>query len=130
MSLPLAEKLERMIEYYHHWGKPALTNEQIAEKLSERLGQVIEPAYIAGLRSGAEIAIPRDVAEALCAVLGVTDVRLLLPTGDEDVDLDLQVQMWTLVRDRGVQHVAARAITRDKLRELISDLRALPPRTE
>ncbi|MFF5037876.1 hypothetical protein [Nocardia salmonicida] len=129
MSLPLAEKLERMIEYNHRWGEPALTNDQIAAGLTERLGRTVEPAYIESLRSGAVLVIPRDIAEALCALCGVTDVGILLPNGDEDVDLDLRVQLWTLVRDRGVQHVAARAMTRDKLRELIADLQALPPRT-
>lgn len=130
MSLPLAVKIEHMIEYNHPWGAPPLTNEQIAAELTKKVGHDIEPGYIASLRDGSTDTLPRDVAEALCTLCGVTDVGLLLPRGDEDVDLDMQVQIWTLARDRGVQHLAARAITREKMRELIADLRALPPRTQ
>ncbi|WP_196812210.1 hypothetical protein [Nocardia sp. CNY236] len=118
-----------MIEYAHRWNEPALSNEQIATELTKQLGRTIEPAYIENLRNGTTVVIPRDIAETLCALCGVTDVAYLLPHGDEDVDLDLRVQLWTLARDRGVQHVAARAITRDKLGELIADLQALPART-
>ncbi len=127
--MPLAEKIERMIAFAHRWDEPALDDTQIAAELTRRLGRPVEPADIAGLRDGSVTLIPRDVAAELCALCGVTDKGYLLPEGDEDVDIDLRLQLWTLARDRGVQHVAARAMTRDKLRELIADLRALPVRT-
>lgn len=130
MSLPLADKIERMVEFAHRWDEPTLSNEQIAAELTVRLGRPVEGADIAGLRNGSVAAIARDMAVELCALCGVTDVGYLLPVGDEDIDLDLRLQLWTLARDRGVQHVAARAMTRDKLRELIADLRALPARTQ
>jgi len=129
MSLPLAEKIDHMIAFAHRWEEPALNDTQIAAELTTQLGRVITAADITGLRAGSTREIPGDVAAALCALCGVTDVGYLLPDGDEDIDLDLRIQMWTLARDRGVQHVAARAMTRDKMRELIADLRALPART-
>lgn len=129
MPLPLADKIERMISFAHRWDAPALNDEQIAAELTCKLGRTVEPADVAGLRTGSTVAIAPDLAAALCALCGVTDVGYLLPEGDEDIDIDLRLQLWTLARDRGVQHVAARAMTRDKLRELIADLRALPART-
>lgn len=129
MALSLASKIDRMIEFAHRWDEPAMNDEQIAAALTEALGRNVDPDEIADLRSGSVLMIGRELATALCALCGVTDVAYLLPVGDEDVDLDLRLQLWTLARDRGVQHVAARGVTRDKLRELIADLRALPPRT-
>ncbi|WP_331765139.1 hypothetical protein [Nocardia sp. NBC_01388] len=129
MTLSLAEKIDRMIGFAHRWDEPAMSNEQIAAALAEALGRAVQPADIADLRSGSVLVISRELAAALCALCGVTDVGYLLPVGDQDVDIDLRLQLWTLARDRGVQHVAARAMTRDKLRELIADLRALPART-
>ncbi|MEV6364893.1 hypothetical protein [Nocardia asteroides] len=129
MALSLAGKIDRMIAYSHRWDEPAMNNEQIAAALTEALGRTVDPAEIAALRTGSVLEVTREVADALCALCGVTDVAYLLPVGDEDVDIDLRLQLWTLARDRGVQHVAARALTRDKLRELIADLRALPART-
>ncbi|WP_216897354.1 hypothetical protein [Nocardia alni] len=129
MPLPLAEKIGRMIEFAHRWGEPALVDEEIATELTTQLRRTITPAEISALRDGSTIEIPRDLATALCALCGVTDVGYLLANGDEDVDIDLRLQLWTLARDRGIRHVAARAMTRDKMRELISDLRALPTRT-
>ncbi|MFE1596571.1 hypothetical protein [Nocardia sp. NPDC058705] len=119
-----------MIEFAHRWDEPALSEDQIAAELTNKLGRPVEPSFVKSLRSGATTEIDRDVAAALCAICGVTDVAYLLPIGDEDVDIDLRLQLWTLARDRGVQHVAARALTREKLRELIADLRALPARTQ
>lgn len=130
MSMPLANKIERMIAYSHRWGEPAKNNEQIAAELTSRLGRTVEPSYVVDLRTGTITDIPRDIATELCTMFGVEDLGYLLPTGDEDIDRDMQLRLWTLVRDRGVQHVAARALTRDKLRELIADIEALPPRTE
>ncbi|RJO77610.1 hypothetical protein D5S18_07675 [Nocardia panacis] len=118
-----------MVAYSHAWDEPAMTNEQIAAALTEALERTVDPAEIAALRSGSVLEITREVAGALCTLCGVTDVAYLLPVDDEDVDIDLRLKMWTLARDRGVQHLAARALTRDKLRELIADLRALPLRT-
>ncbi|WP_162958373.1 hypothetical protein [Nocardia yunnanensis] len=118
-----------MIAYSHRWDEPAIDNLKIAAALTEALGRTVDPGEIAALRTGSVVEITREVAEELCALCGVTDVAYLLPVGDEDVDIDLRLQLWTLARDRGVQHVAARALTRDKLRELIADLRALPVRT-
>ncbi|WP_280462222.1 hypothetical protein [Nocardia carnea] len=130
MSVPLSVKLEHMIEYNHRWGEPPLSNAQLAAQLSDQLGRTIEPGYIASLRDGTTVVVPRDVGEALCRICGVTDMDYLVSDRDADIDTDLRVQIWTLVRDRGVQHVAARSLTRDKLRELIADLKALPPRTQ
>lgn len=129
MALSLADKIDRMIAYSHRWGEPAMSNEQVAAALTEALGRTVAADEIEALRTGSVLKVTREFAEALCALCGVTDVAYLLPVGDEDVDIDLRLQLWTLARDRGVQHVAARALTRDKLRELIADLRALPPRT-
>lgn len=128
MSVPLSDKIEHLIAFAHRWDEPALSNEQIAAELTTQLGRTIEPPYIASLRAGTTVLIPRDIAEALCTLCGITDMTYLVPHGDEDIDTDLRVQLWTLARDRGVQHVAARAITREKLREMIADLKALPTR--
>ncbi|WP_141717291.1 hypothetical protein [Nocardia altamirensis] len=131
MPLPLPAKIDRLVEYSHRYGEPAMTNPQIADALTERLGRTVTSAFIAALRDGSTSDIPKDLAAELCALCRCPDPAYLTPARDEDVDIDQRLRLWTLARDRGLKHLAARApgaMTREMMEELIADIGALPLR--
>ncbi len=132
MPVPLPVKIDRLIEYSHRYGEPAMTSAQIGAALTERLGRTVTPAFIESLRDGSTTEIPADLAAELCALCRCPDPAYLTPVCDEDVDIDQRLRLWTLARDRGLKHLAARApgaMTHAMLEELIADITALPPRT-
>lgn len=131
MPLPLPAKIDRLLEYSHRYGEPAMTTAQIADALTERLGRTVTPTFIASLRDGSNTTIPADLAAELCALCRCPDPAYLTPVLDEDVDIDQRLRLWTLARDRGLKHLAARApgaMTHEMMEELIADIAALPLR--
>lgn len=131
MALPLADKIERLVDFAHKYGDPAMTTDQIAAALTTKLGRAVEPAQIAALRDGSTTVIAdSDLARQLCRLCHCLDDSYLMPVGDEDIDTDLRLRLWILARDRGVEHLAARApwgtMTREMLEELIADLEMRP----
>ncbi|WP_331761188.1 hypothetical protein OG225_42770 (plasmid) [Nocardia sp. NBC_01377] len=129
MALPLAEKIERLIAFAHRYGEPALSSEQIAAALTPRVARVVTVDQITALRDGSMTEIADDLARELCQLCHCLDDSYLTPIGDEDIDIDQRLRLWTLARDRGLEHLAARApgtMSRPMLEELIADIELRP----
>jgi hypothetical protein len=126
-SPTLAAKLDRLFAFYHARTEPELTHQDVAIILGQRTGRVLDPDLLTEVRAGRVTELDRDVADALCALFGVDSVYLR-ESGSRDIDIDQRLCLWTLARDRGLNHLAARSVqlTRERLQELIDEIAAAP----
>ncbi|MFD1812067.1 hypothetical protein [Rhodococcus gannanensis] len=126
-SPDLRQKLDRLFAYFHRRNDPELTTVEVATMATEHCGTTVSPTLLDAARSGAIDALPPTVADALCDVFGV-DRDYLRLTGGRDIDIDQRLRLWTAIRDRGLQHFAARAadLSRDDLEHLIDEVNRFP----
>ena len=128
--LTLKTKLDRLFEWGHEVGDLERTNDNVTRAISQRLGTVVSSTLIADARSGARTELPADVAAALCTEFGINSAYLDSGSTEEEVLLlDLRIQLFTLIRDRGLQHLLFRSHKLDvhDLRHLIEFLREQNP---
>jgi len=125
--LTLASKLDRLFAFYHARTEPELGHHDVAIILGQRIGRVIDPQILTDARAGRRDSLDPEICDALCALFGV-EPSYLRESGGRDVDIDLRLCLWTLARDRGLHHIAARcaAISRDQMQKLIDEIAAEP----
>ncbi|EME23402.1 hypothetical protein [Rhodococcus triatomae] len=122
-SPSLRQKLDRLFAYFHRRDEPEPTTVAVAAMATEHSGTAVSPDLLDAARCGEVDALPTAVADALCDVFGV-DRDYLRLSGGRDIDIDQRLRLWTAVRDRGLQHFAARAVdlSRDDLELLIDEV--------
>ncbi|WP_072690862.1 hypothetical protein [Rhodococcus marinonascens] len=127
LSPSLSQKLERMRDFYHHRNEPRLSLQAVATMAGRHLSRPVPAELLEKAASGEVRELPRDVADALCDAMG-TDRSYLQPGSGLDIDLDQRLRLWIEIRDRGIDHFAARAtsVTRDELEELIAHIQTMP----
>jgi hypothetical protein len=131
-SLSLSEKLTRLFEFFHARTEPELTHQAAAIIVGQRLGRLIDPASLDGARRG-EGGLPADVRETLCELFGIDHVYLSLSAlHNQDTEkkiqrIDRNLLMWTLARDRGLKHLAARCGSPEAVEAIIRELEMMPP---
>ncbi|MEE2033382.1 hypothetical protein [Rhodococcus chondri] len=126
----LGQKLDRMIAFYHHRNEPELTLQAVATIVGQKAGQQIAVEVLERVRSGELTVLPEQIADALCDSLGV-DRSYLRETGGQDIDIDQRLRLWIAIRDRGLDHFAARAtsLTREDFEKLIGEVERMAPAT-
>ncbi len=130
LYLPLrhSDKLNRLIAFYHGRTEAELTNVALATILGQRLQMEVSPETIQNARAGTDV-LPEKMSHELCIFMGI-DPAYLCQSGDgEDRRIDKVLTLWTLARDRGLEHLAVRAGYRDPnvIDRLIAELEATPP---
>ncbi|WP_143708025.1 hypothetical protein [Gordonia terrae] len=130
MIPPLSERISRLVTFGHSRHEPALTDRQIADKVSTAVNAPVPEDLIRGLREGTEKAVPTDLVAPLAAVFGLFDIAYLAPEhaslSSDEVDRILlmheRLELLSEARDLGVQHIATRDVDQDP--QLISKLKA------
>lgn len=123
MAPTLAQKLDRLVAFYHHRGEPELSLQAVATIAGRKLGEPIPAQLLEDVRAGVQSSLPDPVADAICDVFGV-DRDYLRQSGGRDIDIDQRLRLWTAIRDRGLDHFAARAteLSREDVEELIAQV--------
>ncbi|CRK54615.1 conserved protein of unknown function [Rhodococcus sp. RD6.2] len=123
----LGQKLDRLFAFYHHRDEPELTTQAVATLVGQRIGEPVTVELLANARAGDVESLPTAMADALCDLFGV-DRDYLRLSGSKDIDIDQRLRLWTAIRDRGLNHFAARAttMTREDLEMLIAEVNRFP----
>lgn len=123
----LGQKLDRLVAFYHHRDEDELTNQAIATLAGQKLGRPVSVELIEQARDGDIDSLPSDIANALCDVFGV-EHDYLQHVGDKDIDIDQRLRLWIAIRDRGLNHFAARAadLSREDFEKLIAEVNSFP----
>lgn len=118
-----AQKLARLLDFYHHRDEPALTLQALATVVGQKVKEIVPLKLLEGVQSGEIEKLPVPVADAICDTIGV-DREYLRLSGDIDIDIDQRLRLWILIRDRGLNHFAARSadLTRADFEELIAQV--------
>lgn len=105
--LTLEIKLNRLFQLKHDFGQPERSTDDVARAVSQRIGKAVRSATLTQARSGKLTKLPVEIAEGLCAEFGVDPIYLTNDDGPEVKHIDLSIQIFTLLRDRG-GHFAGR----------------------
>ena len=118
-----AQKLSRLLEFYHHRDEPELTLQALATVVGQKAKELVPVELLEDVQSGALKSFPATVADAICDTIGV-DRDYLRVSGGRDIDIDQRLRLWILIRDRGLNHFAARSanLTRADFEELIAQV--------
>lgn len=118
-----AQKLDRLLDFYHHRDEPALTLQALATVVGQQVKEIVPLELLEGVQSGEIETVPVRVADAICDTIGV-DREYLRLSGGVDIDIDQRLRLWILIRDRGLNHFAARSadLTRADFEELIAQV--------
>ena len=124
----LGQKLDRMIAFFHHRNEPELTLQAVATIVGQKAGEQISVETLEQIRSGELTSLPEAISDAICDAFGV-DRDYLRLSGGRDIDIDQRLRLWIAIRDRGLDHFAARATTlsREDFEKLISEVERLTP---
>jgi hypothetical protein len=123
----LGQKLDRLVAFYHHRDENELTSQAVATLAGQKLGRPVSVELIEQARDGDIDSLPGDIANALCDVFGV-EHDYLQHVGDKDIDIDQRLRLWIAIRDRGLNHFAARAadLSREDFEKLIAEVNSFP----
>ncbi|WP_433678830.1 hypothetical protein [Nocardia sp. CA-119907] len=128
--LTLEIKLNRLFALGHERGQDERTTDDVARAVSVRLGWVLDPSILVEARAGQRLTLPAEVADAICDEFGVEE-HLYLREDDSAVvtRIDYFIQLWILVRDRDLRHLAARGNNLDleTVKEIIHLLEQTAP---
>ncbi|MFF0818394.1 hypothetical protein ACFYVR_25090 [Rhodococcus sp. NPDC003318] len=126
----LGQKLDRLFAYCHHRDEPELSTQAVATLVGQRIGEPVAVTLLESARAGDVESLPVAIADALCDLFGV-DRDYLRLTGGKDIDIDQRLRLWTAIRDRGLNHFAARAtaMTREDVEKLIAEVNRFPVQT-
>ena len=118
-----AQKLARLLDFYHHRDEPALTLQALATVVGQKVKEIVPLELLEGVQSGEIENLPVPVADAICDTIGV-DREYLRLSGDIYIDIYQRLRLWILIRDRGLNHFAARSadLTRADFEELIAQV--------
>lgn len=105
--LTLEIKLNRLFQLRHDYGQPERTTDDVARAVSRRIRIAVRAAMLSEARSGQLTSLPVEIAEGICAEFGVDPIYLTNDEGPEVKQIDLFIQIFTLLRDRGL-HFAGR----------------------
>ena len=127
LPLPQSEKINRLIAFYHGRAEAELSNVALATILGQRLQFEVDPNEIEKARTSGP-ALPDEIARELCEFMGIDPTYLCPSAAGEDRRIDKVLRLWTLARDRGLEHLAVRAGYRDVevIDRLIAELEATP----
>ena len=102
----LAERLDKLFTTMHPGYRHEYTTQEVCDGIRAQGGPTISPVYLWQLRKGHRTNPTMEHLEALAQFFGVSASYFL----DEDVsDVDEQLDLLALLRDRQVQHIAFRA---------------------
>ena len=126
----LGQKLERLFAFYHHRDEPELSTQAVATLVGQRIGEPVAVDLLESARAGEVDSLPTAMADALCDLFGV-DRDYLRISGGKDIDIDQRLRLWTAIRDRGLNHFAARAaaMSREDIEKLIAEVNRFPVQT-
>ncbi|MFI6368315.1 hypothetical protein ACIBG0_36935 [Nocardia sp. NPDC050630] len=110
MMLTLEIKLNRLFQLRHDYGQPERTTDDVARAVSRRIGTAVRGAMLSEARSGQLTNLPVEIAEGLSAEFGVDPIYLTNDEGPEVKQIDLFIQIFILLRDRGL-HIAGRGFS-------------------
>lgn len=123
----LAAKLNQLFATMHPDGKKPDSNEKVVEALAQR-GIRITAQYLGQIRAGKKTNVDANTLRALAEYFGVT-ASYLLERGPNP-EMEEQLQLLRLLREKGIKSVAARAsgLSRESLQSvltIIDQVRAL-----
>lgn len=105
-SSTLAERLDKLFKTMHPGHRGEYTTQEVCDGIGAQGGPTISPVYLWQLRKGHRTNPTKEHLEALAQFFGVSPSYFM----DEDVsDVDEQLELLALLRDRQVQHIAFRA---------------------
>lgn len=131
MELSHAHRLNRIFAYYHNRREPELSEQAFATIIGHKLVRegvydehdVLDPQLLVDVREGRR-ELPLDIADAVCEQIGLTTHDYFRGTATEVYERDQQLRLWTIARDLGLDHLAARAIMPNQIEALIEELQA------
>ncbi len=121
----LAERLERLFSTMHPRHRGEYSTQEVVDGIAAQGGPTISAVYLWQLRKGHRTNPTKEHLEALARFFGVSPSYFF----DEDVsDVDEQLELLALLRDRQVQSIAHRTAalspaSRRSVSELIEILR-------
>ncbi|MBM4575123.1 hypothetical protein GS489_33515, partial [Rhodococcus hoagii] len=103
----VVEERAIMIAFFHHRNEPELhvaggSHHRRAEGRRADLGRDPRADPIRGADR-----LPEAISDAICDTFGV-DRDYLRLSGGRDIDIDQRLRLWIAIRDRGLDHFAAR----------------------
>lgn len=132
MERDLSQRLNRLFDFKHRYSEPVLTNDEVASALMplgvEITGEALEKARYPGTPIDA---LDSEMRDALCEFFRVSSVYLRDGTDDprlaaEIQGIDERLEMWSIARDLGLEHLAARAGDDERVvTTILNELRAI-----
>ncbi len=102
----LADRLDKLFKTMHPGHRGEYSTQEVCDGIRAQGGPTISPVYLWQLRKGHRTNPSKEHLEALAHFFGVSPSYFM----DEDVsDIDEQLELLALLRDRQVQHIAFRA---------------------
>ncbi len=116
----LAERLDRLFSTMHPRHGDEYSTQEVVEGIAAQGGPTISAVYLWQLRKGHRANPTKEHLEALARLFGVAPSYFF----DEDVsDLDAQLELLALLRDRPLHDLARRAaVLTPESRRAVSDL--------
>ncbi|MFI0979759.1 helix-turn-helix domain-containing protein [Streptomyces sp. NPDC021093] len=132
----LAERLTRLFEIVHPRDRGPYSNEEVAQKIAEAGGSKVSHVYLWQLRTGRRDNPTKRHLEALANFFGVPVAYFF--DDEEAAAVSEELEMLRVMRDAGVQRVAARVagLSPKSLKAILAqiehvrELEDLPPESD